>query len=141
MPVNFTCPHCQAATLVADQYIGHTGPCATCGKTVTIAAPAGMQPAMQPPMHAPSQSNADSVGMRMLIPVGRSPWAIIAGYLGLFSVLIFPAPFALILGVIAIIDIRKNNSHGMGRAIFGILMGILGTGFLVFGLLAVLLRN
>ena len=137
MPVNFTCPHCQATTLVADQYIGHTGPCGTCGKTVTIDAPAGIQPGTYPP----PQSNVDSVGMRMLIPVGRSPWAIIAGYLGLFSVMLFPAPFALILGIIAFIDIRKNNSHGMGRAIFGIVMGTLGTGFLLFGLLAVLLRK
>ncbi len=66
--------------------------------------------------------------MRMLLPVGRSGLAIAAGYLGLFSFIIFPAPIALIISIIAIRDIRKNpRTHGMGRAIFGLIMGILGT--------------
>lgn len=62
--------------------------------------------------------------MRMILPVGRSVWAIVAGYLGLISVLVVPAPFALIAGIIAIVEIRKNpKKHGMGRAIFGVVMG------------------
>jgi hypothetical protein len=65
--------------------------------------------------------------MRMIIPVGRSWLAIIAGYLGLMSVLIIPAPFALITGIMAVLEIKKNpKKHGLGRAIFGIVMGILG---------------
>lgn len=36
MPINFTCPHCGHATSVAEQYAGQTGPCASCGKPVTI---------------------------------------------------------------------------------------------------------
>lgn len=80
----------------------------------------------------------DDAGMRMLLPVGRSVWAIIAGYLGLFSLLCLPAPFAVLTGILAIIDIRKSNGkkHGMGRAIFGIVMGVIGTAFLGFGLIA-----
>lgn len=35
----FTCPYCGASTDVAPQFIGQTGPCASCGKTVTIAQP------------------------------------------------------------------------------------------------------
>src|SRR6266404_5143516 len=71
-------------------------------------------------------SIGDDPGMRMLLPVGRSIWAIVAGYLGLFSLLCFPAPFAILIGIIAIIDIKKNpEKHGMGRAIFGIVMGTL----------------
>ena len=66
--------------------------------------------------------------MRMIIPVGRSIWAIIAGYLGLISVLLIPAPFALATGIVAVLDIMHNpKKHGMGRAIFGIVMGVLGT--------------
>lgn len=66
----------------------------------------------------------DDAGVRMLLPVGRSGWAIAAGYLGLFAVLCIPAPLALIAGIIAVIDIKKNpKKHGMGRAIFGIVMG------------------
>jgi hypothetical protein len=34
--IPFTCPHCGKFMEVADQYAGQTGPCASCGKTVTI---------------------------------------------------------------------------------------------------------
>ena len=36
MPIKFTCPHCGATTDVADRYAGQTGPCASCGKTITV---------------------------------------------------------------------------------------------------------
>lgn len=36
MPIPFTCPHCGHATDVNDRYAGQTGPCSTCGKTVTV---------------------------------------------------------------------------------------------------------
>ena len=36
----------------------------------------------------------DDAAMRMLLPVGRSGWAIAAGYLGLFSLIVLPAPYA-----------------------------------------------
>jgi len=39
MPIQFTCPHCRAKTQVADQYAGQSGPCAACGKTVTVPYP------------------------------------------------------------------------------------------------------
>ena len=70
--------------------------------------------------------------MRLLIPVGRSGWAIAAGYLGLFSLVLVPAPISVIISLIAIRDIRLSKGtakvkHGMGRAIFGLVMGILGT--------------
>lgn len=74
----------------------------------------------------------DDALARMLLPVGRSGWAIAAGYLGLFSFLILPAPLALVAGILAILDIRRNpRKHGMGRAIFGIVMGLLGSAVLV----------
>ena len=66
----------------------------------------------------------DSPGMRMILPVGRSGLAIAAGYAGLFSILLFPAPIALLLGILAILDIRRNpEKHGMGRAVFALIMG------------------
>lgn len=72
----------------------------------------------------PAERLGDDLAMRILLPVGRSPWAIVAGYLGLFSMLFFPAPLAVIAGVLAIRQIRRNpGSHGMGRAIFGLVMG------------------
>lgn len=36
MPILFTCPHCGTKSQVADQYAGQSGPCAACGKPVTI---------------------------------------------------------------------------------------------------------
>src|SRR5687767_3681336 len=41
MPILFTCPHCGTKTQVADQYAGQSGPCAACGKVVTIPGPIG----------------------------------------------------------------------------------------------------
>jgi len=64
----------------------------------------------------------------MLLPVGRSGLAIAAGYLGLFSFLVVPAPISLVVGLLAIADIKNNPSkHGMGRAVFGVIMGIAGS--------------
>lgn len=99
-----------------------------------------------PPIPRP-QSNqvriGDDAGMRFLIPVGRSAWAIAAGYLGLFSMIGFPAPLAVIISIIAIRDIRRSKNsqqvkHGMGRAIFGLVMGIGGSlilGFIIVSLM------
>lgn len=82
-------------------------------------------------------STDHGVGMRMLLPVGRSPWAIASGYLGLLSVLFIFAPFAVLCGVIAIVHMRRNPAmHGMGRAIFGIVMGTVFTLFYAIALLA-----
>ena len=75
--------------------------------------------------------------VRMLLPVGRSGWAIAAGYLGLFSLLILPAPLALLTGIVAILHIRSRPGlHGMGRAVFAIVMGGLGTAVLALILIS-----
>ena len=70
------------------------------------------------------ETGQSDVAMRMLLPVNRSGYAIAAGYLGLISILLIPAPFALLFGLLGVRDIRNNSEkHGMGRAIFGIVMG------------------
>lgn len=93
-------------------------------------------PPPPPPQPPRAERLGDNAGMRLLLPVGRSGWAIAAGYLGLFSLVVFPAPLALVISIVAIWDIRKSKSsehpkHGMGRAIFGLIMGILGTAILL----------
>jgi hypothetical protein len=119
MPIPFTCPYCGRQTNVAEQYLGQSGPCSGCGQTVTILAP-GMAP--QP---AAGRLGDDPL-VRMMLPVGRSIWAIAAGYAGLFSLLLVCAPISLILGIVAIYDLRKHpEKHGWGRAIFGLVMGLL----------------
>jgi hypothetical protein len=86
-------------------------------------------PQAQYPYASPVQrSPGDDPVVRMLLPVGRSGWAIAAGYLGLLSLLGIFAPFALISGIVAVRDIRQHpEKHGLGRAWFGIVMGALGT--------------
>jgi prepilin-type processing-associated H-X9-DG protein len=36
MPIPFACPYCGVETDVAEQYAGRSGPCARCGKTITV---------------------------------------------------------------------------------------------------------
>lgn len=79
-----------------------------------------------------TKSMGDDAGMRLLLPVGRSGWSIAAGYLGLFGLAVFPAPLALIVSIIAIMDIKKSKQsdkpkRGLGRAIFGLIVGVLGS--------------
>ena len=87
------------------------------------------------PLPPPSGRLGDDAGMRLLMPVGRSGWAIAAGYLGLFSFVLIPAPICLIISILAIRDINRSKltdkvKHGMGRAVFGLVMGALGTALL-----------
>ena len=44
MPIPFTCPHCYARTNVDEQYAGQTGPCASCGKPITVPPSTGTPP-------------------------------------------------------------------------------------------------
>jgi hypothetical protein len=64
-------------------------------------------------------------------PVGRSGLAIAASYAGIFAFLVFPAPIALLLGILAVCDLlRHPHKHGMGRAVFGTIAGALCTALL-----------
>jgi hypothetical protein len=74
------------------------------------------------------QGEKDSDLTKYLLPTGRSSWAIASGYLGLISILLVPAPAALFCGVMALRDIGKNQEKsGIPRAMFGIVLGALGT--------------
>ena len=88
----------------------------------------------------------DNLGARMALPVGRSGWAIASGYLALFSILLLPAPLALLTGILALREIKiKANTprpaYGKGRAWFGIIMGTLGTLALIAFIVLTLLRR
>ena len=61
MPIPFTCPHCGLKTSVAEQYAGQTGPCAGCGKPVTV------PPLSGTPFAGPQKSGA---GVVVAIAVG-----------------------------------------------------------------------
>lgn len=75
---------------------------------------------------------ADSAVLRAIVPIGRSWVAILAGYLGLVSVLLVPAPFALAAGIAARVHLKRNPKlRGAGRAWFAIVAGGLGTVLLI----------
>ncbi len=79
-----------------------------------------------------SLKKSDDELTRVLLPTHLSPWAIAAGYLGLFSLIVLPGPLALWCGIKAIRDIRGNSQrHGMGRALLGVAMGGLATVVLI----------
>ena len=95
--------------------------CISCGAEIS-----GGERACAKCRQASAILNNDDAALRIVLPVGRSGWAIAAGYLALFSVLCFPAPFALLTGILAVRDIKRNpEKHGLGRAWFGIIMGAL----------------
>ncbi len=74
--------------------------------------------------------------LRWVLPVGRSGWAIAAGYFGLFAVILIGAPFAIFTGIMALRHIKRNpHLGGRGRAIFGLAMGGIFT--LLYGMLIV----
>ena len=121
-------------------------PAAQVPELLPAAAPGGAQPPPipMPPMasYAPPVPGVAAVahdpGMRWLIPVGRSGWAIAAGYLGLFSLVGCFAPISIIVSIIAIKDLKKHPElSGMGRAVTGLVLGILGCGILVIEIIGI----
>jgi hypothetical protein len=86
------------------------------------------------PVGDPAGGAAPDQTLHWLLPVGRSWQSILAGYLGLAALLIWPvAPAAIVVGVLGLRRARTGG-HGSGRAVFGIVGGVLGC---VFGILYV----
>jgi hypothetical protein len=58
MSFDFRCPHCGSMTNIEEKYIGMTGPCAQCGKTITIHRPESVLPPSNPILPAsPRKTN------------------------------------------------------------------------------------
>lgn len=73
-----------------------------------------------------------------VLPVGRSWQSIVAGYLALFAIIMWPlGPFALGLGVWALVRAAREKAHGTGRAVFAVIVGLLATFLLVAVLLSI----
>jgi len=86
MPIPFTCPHCGAQTQVDERYAGQTGPCARCGKEITV--PGG--PALTEATYAPPASKKSS---SVPILVGVLAAVVLGGVciVGILMALLFPA--------------------------------------------------
>jgi uncharacterized protein DUF1559 len=63
MPIAFSCPHCGKYTTVADQYAGQSGPCAACGKSITI-------PVTTSGISAPAVAAAAGGGLAAAVIIG-----------------------------------------------------------------------
>ena len=98
-----------------------------------------------------SVSPSSTSGLEWLIPVERSALAVITGYLALFGIVIPPlAILSLILGILALLEIKKSNAstnpkkprlRGRGRAIFGIVVGAIWLPLIVAYVLIALLTG
>ena len=75
--------------------------------------------------------------LEILAPINRSGLALLAGYVGLASILILPAPIAIVVGALALRDLSsKPDKTGHGRAWFAIVAGAIGTFVMVAGAIA-----
>lgn len=120
-----SCPYCAEEILAVARKCRHCGEFLDARLAAARAAEGGPDLGQDP-------------AMRMLLPVGRSAWAVLAGYLGLLAPLLVFAPLALATGIAAVVEIqRRPEKHGMGRAFFGIVMGALFT----VGLLIVIMES
>jgi len=75
MPIAFTCPHCGLKTSVAEQYAGQTGPCAGCGKPITI------PPLSGAPYAGPQKSGA---GVLVAVAIGAAALLLLVACAGIF---------------------------------------------------------
>lgn len=125
-----TTAHCE---FCGAELVNHT----PVGEPIPLAELAPYAPPQTPPRPRPAAAS-DDAALRLLIPIGRSAYAIAAGYAGLLSLgLCFLGPIAVLLGILAIHDLRRNPQlTGMPRAITGIILGVVGTLGLAAGVVA-----
>ncbi len=107
------------------------------GDPASAASMTGDPPPMTQAPVIPAPQGADQ-DLAWIVPVHTDGVAIAAGYAGLFSLLCFPGPFALGLGIWALRRLRANPQlSGRGRAIFAIVAGSLGTIGTILSIVAV----
>lgn len=118
-----SCPHCATMLVFEGLSQGQVLICPRCrGRFDLTTGPLPFVHTEPPDDEGPVPAKV----ARMVLPVGRSGWAIAAGYLGLFSLLPIIGLFSLAIGVFALRDIKRNpHKHGKGRAIFAIVMGLI----------------
>ncbi|MBU2666883.1 zinc-ribbon domain-containing protein [Actinoplanes bogorensis] len=126
------CPRCGSPALSADH---------TANAGFGAPPPAGPPGAYGPPPGPPPTAAGSRAGVGVapsdpvhwLVPTGRSWQSIASGYLGLFGLFIWIlGPFALGLGIWAVVrSLNEPGVHGRGRAIFGIVAGVIGTLFML----------
>lgn len=93
MPFQFTCPYCFKKTLVDDAIAGESGPCANCGKVITVPEPPVRLPqAIAPVDRRPIKVHATRTRQRLLAWSVQAVGLIVAvaAVLSLSSYLLWP---------------------------------------------------
>ena len=78
MPIDFTCPHCGHRTNVDDRYAGQTGPCASCGKIITVPHSGAA------PLHLPPGRPAPGPTLGVVLAVAAVAVLVCGGIVALF---------------------------------------------------------
>jgi len=129
-----TCPNCGAAN------DGNASRCARCQQLLQQAPPS---PFLSPARtYQQPAREVDDPSMKYILPIGRSGLAIIAGYLGIFSLFLPVGPFAILCGILAQRDIKAHPEKlGRGRAIFALIAGGIATLLLLLIFVPAMLRR
>ena len=88
MPIQFACPACGKQTTVADQYAGQSGPCAACGKPITVPFAAGSAP--QYPASSRAAAGA-GIGIGVILLIIGGAVVVVCGIGGVLVALLLPA--------------------------------------------------
>src|SRR5262245_35304317 len=113
-------------------------PCPMCGEMIAASAVKCrfcghyLDPSLKPKTSAASQLT-DSI-----LPTDMPASAILSLYFGLGAFLIFPAPLAVICGIVALRALKKDPElSGRGRAWFALIAGVIFTGVLILFIVAI----
>ena len=106
MPSSFTCPHCGAETNVSEEFLGTSGPCAHCGKTISV----------------PAAGTAAAVA----VPAKRSPGSaviiiVVLAVLAVLGALVVCGVVALTFGVTAYDGVRRDGNLTAATVQIGLL--------------------
>ena len=86
----------------------------------------------QTPTQSAKEKSTEQKVLEWTVPINRSPWALAAGYVALFSFpFIILGPIAVALGIVGLNDAKKRQKRGKGRSIFAIVYGGIAT-FVLF---------
>ena len=90
MPIPFTCPHCGAQRMVADEYAGQSGACASCHQPITIpASPVAAHGTPTAHPGAPTASGGSKAGLWIVVGVAVVLGACVV--IGILTALLLPA--------------------------------------------------
>ena len=120
------CPNCSALLNLRNVNSEFGICCSSCFKFFQIKSIVGTPKLVDRAVEKPAKST--NVAQRIAMPIGRSFWAILAGYFGLLSPIPFFGPIAVCTGILGWRSIKRVESlHGAGRSWFGIVAGSIAT--------------